>query len=258
MPHDSYHRLESALRRFSERKEPGALLLRGAWGIGKTFACLNALKAKNRKDQPSFSYVSLYGVSRLDEIYERVALGWNNSVTERAPDWLREAIGTSGKEFAKGIADIFKLGGLGGLANAIGTAGIGLLAKNTLIVLDDLERRDESLSVNAALGVVSHLVESRNCRVIFISNDDALEGNDKVAFAAQKEKVFELEYVYARLPFEKRGRRPRRGNRGNAGGLQLGRGFADMSAARVRGVQSVQGVEVGHYVRLENANRRSR
>ena len=169
MAHDSYRRLESALRSFAVEMEPCAQLLRGEWGVGKTYACLQALKAKTGQTQQPFSYVSLYGVSSLDEIYARIAVGWNNPVTEAIPDWIKDAVGAKG--VVKGIADIF---GLGTAAEAIGTAGIGMLARNALIVIDDLERRDEKLSVRAALGVVSYLVESRNCRVIFISNDGAL------------------------------------------------------------------------------------
>jgi hypothetical protein len=194
MPHDSYRQLESTLRDFASETEPRALLLRGEWGTGKTYACIQALRAKKEKKQIPFSYVSLYGIGTPNDIYARIALGWNNSVTRIVPDWLKETLGAAGGKALKGFADVIKMGGV---IDAIGTASVGLMARNTLIVIDDLERRDEKLSVTAALGVVSYLIESRGCRVIFISNDDALNPADKEAFDSQKEKVFDAEFIYS-------------------------------------------------------------
>lgn len=193
MLHPSLIKLERTLQGFARRKEPGALLLTGEWGVGKTHACLESLKAPDEDKQLSFSYVSLYGVTDAEGIYSRIALGWHNSVTSKAPDWVRDAVGVSGKT-AKGIADIFKAGSL---VQTLGTSGVGMFTRNALVVIDDLERRDEKLSIDAVMGVVSFLVESRNCRLIFISNEDALSAKDREKFDSQKEKVFDSEFEYA-------------------------------------------------------------
>ena len=52
--HESYARLETALTDFIDKDESGAFLLRGEWGVGKTYACLQCLKAKNEKAPGSF------------------------------------------------------------------------------------------------------------------------------------------------------------------------------------------------------------
>ena len=86
----------------------------------------------------------------------------------------------------------------GELFDAVGTAAVGLMARNTLAVIDDLERRDDALSIKAAMGVITHLVESRNCRVVLISNDRMLEREEeKNEFQRQKEKIFDIEMEYA-------------------------------------------------------------
>lgn len=193
MSHPSLRKLKNALQGFARRKEPGAILLTGEWGVGKTHACLESLKASDEDKQLSFSYVSLYGVTDAEGIYARIALGWHNSVTSKAPDWVRDAVGVTGQA-AKGIAEIFKAGGL---VQTLGTSGVGMFARNALVVIDDLERRDEKLSIDAVMGVVSFLVESRNCRVIFISNEDALSEKDREKFDSQKEKVFDSEFVFS-------------------------------------------------------------
>jgi hypothetical protein len=189
----SYKRLKTALVDFVERSDPGAFLLRGEWGVGKTYTCLECMKAEKGRNQRAFSYVSLYGVSSANDIYTRIALGWLNKITTAFPEWIGE-ISEQGGCIAK-LIDAFS--SKGKQVTAVGTAALGLMARNTIVIIDDLERRDKELSIQAAIGVISYVVESRNCRVILISNDDKLDCDDKKVFELQKEKLFDFEMIYA-------------------------------------------------------------
>lgn len=205
MPHASFEKLKSALQGFARRDEAGAILITGRWGVGKTHACLESLRPlkeeafssakpkSSARDRFNFSYVSLYGVETADGIYSRIALGWQHSAAPEVPGWFREIGNVTGKA-VKGVADIFNAGRL---METIGSSGVGLFVRNALIIIDDLERRDDKLTIDAVMGVASYLVESRNCRVIFISNEDALSEDDRKKFNSQKEKVFDDELEYS-------------------------------------------------------------
>ena len=195
MPHPSADKLASAIADFAQNEIPAAMLLRGEWGVGKTYACKAALDALRKGNQlKSYAYVSLYGVGSLPEIYNRILLGL-----------VFDATGKSGKPANQASEAFENIAGL--LRGVVGkkipdsivggiVTGIGMLARKTLVVLDDMERRDESLTIKAVLGAVSYLMELRDCRVMVISNDQALSESDAVTFSAHKEKIFDLEYHY--------------------------------------------------------------
>ena len=63
--------------------------------------------------------------------------------------------------------------------------------KDTLICIDDLERKGKNLSIKDIFGLLSFLKESHNCKVIFICNSDCLSDDDKRDFDTQKDKLFD-------------------------------------------------------------------
>ncbi len=199
--HHSIERLKATIQSFVRSNQPGAMLIHGPWGVGKTHGVLEALRAKDESEQKPFSYVSLYGIASLDDIYMRLSLGWVNKISQKAPEWLAETIKTV-KESTIGRRTSGALGSIAATfigkdqLDAISASVAGLLVSKMLIVIDDLERKDPNLSIQAILGVVSYLVESRECRVIFITNDGEIKGDEQLAFDAHKEKVFDYEAPY--------------------------------------------------------------
>lgn len=200
--HIAFERLKTRVLSFAGSDKSGAMLVHGPWGIGKTYAVLEALKASKHEDQISFSYVSLYGISTLDDIYMRLALGWMNKISQKVPEWLAPSLDAiKDSTIARRTPSV-----LGSVASifigkdkfdAASAATVGLLVNKMVIVFDDIERKDPSLDIRAILGVTSYLVESRECRVIFITNDGAITGEDKQVFEAHKEKIFDFEVPYS-------------------------------------------------------------
>jgi len=151
-----------------------------------------------------FSYVSLYGVAGLDDIYLRIAVGWSNRISNKIPPWVSERLESStGRAVTGWLGNVVT--NLGTLllgkervdaVTATASSTAGLLANKALVVIDDLERKDPNLSIQAILGVVSYLVESRECRVVFITNDGEIKGDEKVVFDVHKEKLFDFEVPY--------------------------------------------------------------
>jgi hypothetical protein len=70
--------IKSQIDRFLETDTPEVLAIKGAWGVGKTFAWnkfLNEAKRKNRIALGRYSYVTLFGLSSLDELKLSMFMG---------------------------------------------------------------------------------------------------------------------------------------------------------------------------------------
>lgn len=202
--HPEFERLKSTVLSFASSEKAGAMLVHGPWGVGKTYAVLEALKANSESDQIPFSYVSLYGISTLDDIYLRLAVGWMNKVTKKIPTWLAARIdGVNGQTAGAITSTVQNIAGflfgkqrIDALTASLAST-TGLLANKAVVVIDDLERKAPIFSIHSVLGVVSYLVEARECRVIVITNDDQIEGPEKKVFDGHKEKVFDFEVAYS-------------------------------------------------------------
>lgn len=152
----------------------------------------------------TYSYVSLFGLNSLLDVKRAIfensvpsekagILTTKESVIENvkklefsdATGWLRK-ISTFGKE-----AKIPFVGSFGGLIDSIQYASV----KDTVICIDDFERRGNGLSARDVLGLISNLVESKGCSVILILNEGSLRKDDE--FFTFSEKVFDYEVMYA-------------------------------------------------------------
>jgi hypothetical protein len=69
--------------------------------------------------------------------------------------------------------------------------------RNSLIVIDDLERHSTSLSIRDILGVLTQLKEEKGCQIIIVMNEDVLQkdGADAPYFEI-KEKVIDREILF--------------------------------------------------------------
>ncbi len=63
--------------------------------------------------------------------------------------------------------------------------------KDTLICIDDLERKGKNLSIKDIFGLLNFLKEAHNCKIIFICNIDSLSNENKEEFCTQKDKLFD-------------------------------------------------------------------
>lgn len=199
--HHALERLKDKVRFFTRSNQPGAMLVHGSWGVGKTYGVLEALKATTEAEQIPFSYISLYGIASLDDIYIRLVMGWMNKISSKMPPWVKEILESSKRRdvmrMLMNLTSTFCGKERVGAITATASSAIGLLVNKAVVVIDDLERKDPALNIQAILGVVSFLVESRECRVIFITNDGEVKETEKLVFDAHKEKVFDFEVSYS-------------------------------------------------------------
>lgn len=180
-----------------------ALMINGAWGSGKTFFIKNTLKAeverivcpiqKNSDKEGKYKqlYVSLYGVSSVEEIKERIFYAlhpkfkWLEivsnkmvSVTEVIPMWggsIKKMLSYNTKEKAD-------------IRDAITNYA------DKVLFFDDLERIDNNkIDLQAVLGYINSLTEHNHYKVVVVADEGVLSDEYKQF----KEKTIRFSYCHS-------------------------------------------------------------
>lgn len=162
-----------------------ALMINGAWGSGKTFFIKNTLKSEiekidylkegetkktdeNRKYKQV--YVSLYGLSSIDEIKERIFYAAINP-SYKSVGFLLGKIGLFLENNSKGVVtkedtDILK--------DKFTTYN------DKVFFFDDLERIDQKkIDTNTVLGYINFLAEHEHYKIVVVANNEVLDKNYK-------------------------------------------------------------------------------
>ncbi|MBL3635564.1 MULTISPECIES: P-loop NTPase fold protein [Pseudomonas syringae group] len=193
--------IKLTLKNFATEETNGSIVLKGAWGTGKTFLW-NQIVRYHGKDfkNRNYSYVSLFGISTLKDLkralFENKVLRENAS-SKPSADTLHESFKDLG---GKSTGWIRKGSSLLSDFSAFGFRGVGpaievlqfFRVTDTLIVLDDFERKSASLPDKEVLGLISLLCESKNCRVLMLLNDQTLSDE----YITYHEKVFDYEISF--------------------------------------------------------------
>ncbi|HEY4543020.1 MAG TPA: hypothetical protein VIG40_00110 [Tissierellaceae bacterium] len=69
--------------------------------------------------------------------------------------------------------------------------------KDMVICFDDIERMNSKLPITALMGYADELAQQKNCKIVFIFNEDALLKEQKNGLDQYREKIVDLEYSYA-------------------------------------------------------------
>lgn len=151
--------LTNALSIYLERSNtPYAVMINGSWGVGKTYYLLNTLTSSYSEHK--FHYLSLYGLSSVKDIEERIG----NQINSQAPE------------------------------STISGAMIPEPAISHVVCLDDLERWHGN--IDHCFSYVNHLVEHLNCKCILVGNLDEISDESALAFSRAQEKVIRQVYDF--------------------------------------------------------------
>lgn len=180
-----------------------ALMITGAWGSGKTFFIKNTLKAKIerivcpiQKDNGKGNnykqlYVSLYGVSSVEEIKERIFYAihpkfkWFEIVSNKMVS-VAEVIPMCGGSI-KNMLSLNKKE-KEDVRDAITNYA------DKVLFFDDLERIDKNkIDLQTVLGHINSLTEHNHYKVVVVTNDEALS-NEYKQF---KEKTIRFSYCHS-------------------------------------------------------------
>ena len=193
--------IDGEIRRFLFAPQPEVLCIRGRWGVGKTFAwnrCLREARAVKKIGLKRYSYVSLFGLTSLDDLKFSIFENTVRSEMEVKPSLETLRSNAMGVAEHLGRKAVWFAQQLPLVKNHVG--GLSpvwfLSVKATIICVDDFERRGERLAVRDVLGLVSNLKEEKECKVVLILNDEALAG-DKEDFEKYLEKVVDVNLTFA-------------------------------------------------------------
>lgn len=202
--------LLEGIRSYLDMDSTGALMVSGEWGCGKTYHIEKVVMPALEQDGYIPIKVSLFGIESVNELPIRIAENFNRPALkeEEAKEkdekklwklWSKEK---AGKVVAKGAQMASSISWLENFIDmkALVSNHSGLLyklipPKNTVIILDDIERVIDTIDVHTLLGAINGLVEQRGYKVVVIANNSYIQqkGESKLVF---KEKVIEKTLVY--------------------------------------------------------------
>ena len=147
-----------------------AISIKGNWGVGKTFFW--NIYAKENLDEKKYVYISLFGISKLDDIKTKIL----NKISKQANiiNKIRSFFGTS-RILGVDIAAVISILGIKDF-------------KDIVVCFDDFERLSPNLNISEVLGVISELKEQYDCKIVIINNNDQLEELDSL----NSKKLFSL------------------------------------------------------------------
>jgi hypothetical protein len=194
--------VENEIRRFLSSSEPEVTCITGRWGVGKTFAWRKYLSDASCKRQIAlgrYSYVSLFGINSLEEFKYSI---FENSVksseigVEPSLETLRSnTVAAAERLGRKSLSFLQQMPFVKSYVGSLGPAWF-LTVRNTIVCVDDIERRGANLSTREVLGLASMLKEQRGCKLALILNADALE-DDQQEFRKYYEKVVDTSLNFA-------------------------------------------------------------
>jgi hypothetical protein len=197
--------LSENLRFLLSRPTPFACLVKGQWGVGKTFF-LKKFVEENAATfaYGSIAYCSLFGKDTLASVEAEILLNTKPTRSDglaayqrQLGDYVSKIIGWVGKSIPKVSVHGFDLNS----AKDFVVANIASAAnRNKIIIIDDLERRSPKISAQDILGLFSTLKEQKNCQIIVIANDGRFDDDDRKIYDLFKEKLFEREMIFQGSP----------------------------------------------------------
>lgn len=151
----------------SQDKDNACLALIGKWGIGKTYLWKESIEKKLQAKEQKVIYISLFGKEHYQEVLDDIIAQLQNAL--------------------KKFFNHFK----GELSAGVGCASFSLPLnslfsffqkedfKKIIVCFDDIERKSDKLFMRDFMGLVAHLRDIKECKVVLIFNEDELKNKDE-------------------------------------------------------------------------------
>jgi len=184
-----------------------AIMINGDWGCGKTYYIQNTIFKKisevksqvkknppkqkwlsKSENNPNFKpyepvYISLYGLSSVDNIYSRI-------LSSLFP-FLQNKVFSAITAISNRLLKSKDIDGISEDERKTLESFVGI-ASNKVLFFDDLERISKNLDIQEVLGFLNTYTEHKKLKVIIICNDEKLP-KDYIEF---KEKTVRFTYNY--------------------------------------------------------------
>ncbi|MCW9049269.1 MAG: hypothetical protein OQK50_02940, partial [Deltaproteobacteria bacterium] len=195
--------IQDQIGRFLASEAPEVMSIKGAWGVGKTYAWstyLAAAKNKNKIALGKYSYVSLFGINSLDDlkfsIFENMV---NRGSIGRKPTVESFKSNTTQllQSFGKKSFQLIPSGSTVEQYRSMIDSLAFLSLEKTIICIDDFERKGRSIEAQDILGLISQLKEQKKCKIVLILNDESLSADSSIDYVKLREKVIDTELRFA-------------------------------------------------------------
>lgn len=170
--------------------------LTGAWGTGKTHLWNEIRKESQDPIVAGARYVSLFGLKDINQLKLKV-------VQSALP------VGSDSSSLTEGLMKTWKVSvdalkkvheGFSAL-DELALVAVPVALRNRFVVVDDIERKHASLSVDEVLGFVDEYSQNFGTRFLLILNSDRFSApTDSALWAAFREKVVEEELRFTPTP----------------------------------------------------------
>lgn len=177
--------------------DPGnkVIALSGKWGTGKSHLW-RAVKSDSIDERVKAAlYVSLFGLISMDQVKLKIVQSAIPKADENPSWWdnAKKGWGAASKvleSFHKGFSAL----------NEIALLAVPAILKDRVIVLDDIERKHEKLSVDEVMGFIDEFTQQHGARIVLILNSDQLA--DRRVWDTLREKVIDQEVRLETSPAE--------------------------------------------------------
>lgn len=173
-----------------------AILVDGEWGIGKTYEVDKCVK----EDEEKRIYISLFGIETPSSIYK--TLLWQLCSRDEKRDKIFKRFGNAVHvidEKLSGVSEKYGVasGILKGIASGIFDEKVYVAHKlsqmeNVVIVFDDMERINPTISMINLLGIFEEI--KKHASIVVIANLDKMNEEHKINLEMYSEKIFNKVY----------------------------------------------------------------
>jgi len=185
---------EDILKDYLTEKTNYSILLNGKWGSGKTYFLKNNLYEKIKKLNYTPLYVSLNGLSTIEELKKKIIaqllISKDFSEQKKSKNNLIESS-------VRTIKNLFTNTSISNyIVNSLNPTDLFVL-DNILFCFDDLERISSKLSYVEVFGYInSTFIEPFNHKCLFIGNEEEIIENVGKEYLKIKEKIIGISILF--------------------------------------------------------------
>lgn len=167
-------------------KDNKVIALSGKWGTGKSHLWREVKAASKDEAVNGALYVSLFGLRDMNQIKLKVVQSALPNADRNKAAWEKVQVGMAGAR--KVLNSLHK--GFSAL-DELALLAVPTLLKAKVIVLDDIERKHDKLSIDEVLGFIDEFTQQHEARFVLILNSDQLD--DLEIWNTLREKVVDQE-----------------------------------------------------------------
>jgi hypothetical protein len=188
-------RAKGNLQELLADREVKVMALSGKWGTGKSHMWKSLREDSTDLELQGALYVSLFGVATLAELKLKLAQTAMPMIKRSGPraDAVKGAISA----IKTGVQGYFKLGSA---LDEFALLAVPAMVRNKFIVVDDIERKHDKLTIDEVLGFIDDFTQNYGCRMLLILNTDQLA--DRTVWEKFREKVIDEELRLDTTPAE--------------------------------------------------------